>query len=148
MTLRHYWVPTLDAYLKCSFEIPDKVGLLDKTLNTSLMAFFIHKFLSNLSYVRHTRLTFYARRRTILNFSACDFQECVSKVMAVSKKTHLALLPITLAVSSLIRHKVISSWINGRFTGLITSLLNEVFGVFNLRRGDSTWPKPNHDLRQ
>ena len=28
--------------LECSFENTDKVGLLEKTLNTSLMAIFIH----------------------------------------------------------------------------------------------------------
>ena len=36
------------------------------------------------------------------------------------------MLPVLLAVSSLINYNVISSWINGRFTGLITSILKEI----------------------
>ena len=44
-----------------------------------------------------------------------------------------ALLPSLLAVSSLICHKVISSCINGRFTGLITFILNE-FSTFTILR--------------
>ena len=84
MKLRQYWfnvsIPTLEAYLKCSFEIADKAGLLDKTLNTSLMAVLIHKRLWNLTYVRHNRLTVNALRRAISNFSAskCNFHNCVS----------------------------------------------------------------------
>ena len=34
--------------------------------------------------------------------------------------------PVFLAVSSLINYNVISSWINGRFTGLIRSILKEI----------------------
>ena len=41
------------------------------------------------------------------------------------------LLQVRLAVSSLIHHNVISSWINGRFTGLITSI-SEEFSAFSI----------------
>ena len=41
------------------------------------------------------------------------------------RKLIFALLPFPLAVSSLIHHNVISSWIEGIFTGLIASILNE-----------------------
>ena len=74
------------------------------------MAFFIHKRLRNLSYVRHNRLTFYNLRRTTSNFSASNFNDYVSNVMVVRKKTHFC----TVAISSLIHYCVISSWINGR----------------------------------
>ena len=80
---------------KCCFEIADKVGLLDQTLNTRLMAFLIHKRLRNLSYVRHSRLVFYAIRCTISNFSASSFHDCVSKVMVVSKKANFCIVAIT-----------------------------------------------------
>ena len=54
------------------------------------------------------------------------------------RKPMFALLPVLLAVSSLIRYNVISSGIYGRITGLITSILNEYFGVSLLRRDEST----------
>ena len=41
------------------------------------------------------------------------------------RKPIFALLPVLLAVASLIHHDVISFWINGRFTGLMTSILKE-----------------------
>ena len=70
----------------------DKIGLHDKTLNTSLMAFLIDKRLLNMSYLRHHRLTFYVLRRTISHFSASNFHDCVSKVMVVSKKSHFGII--------------------------------------------------------
>ena len=47
------------------------------------------------------------------------------------RKPIFALLPVLLTVASLIHHDVISSWINGRFTGLITSILKE-FSAFSI----------------
>ena len=47
------------------------------------------------------------------------------------RKSIFALLPVLLVISSLIYHNVISSWINGRFTCLITLMLNE-FSAFSI----------------
>ena len=56
-------------------------------------------------------------------------------------KLIFALLLVRLAVSSLNHYNVISSWINGRFTCIITSNLN-VFSAFSiLGEGDYMWPK-------
>ena len=59
-------------------KIANKVGLLDKTLNTSLMAFLIHNFFSILSYIRQNRFTLsvvryqISRRLTFTSFlDAC-----------------------------------------------------------------------------
>ena len=82
------------------------------------MTFFIHKRIGHLSYVLHSRLTFYALGRTISIISASYFQECVSKIMVVGKN-RIFVLPDLLAVSSLIYHNVISPSINGRFTVLL-----------------------------
>ena len=46
-------------------------------------------------------------------------------------KPVFALLPVFLTVSLLNLHNVIFSWINGIFTGLITSILNE-FSAFSI----------------
>ena len=48
------------------------------------------------------------------------------------------MLLVLIAVSSLFHHNVISSWINEKFTGFITSILNEfsafsILGEVNLR---------------
>ena len=47
------------------------------------------------------------------------------------RKPIFTLLSVLLVVSSLINYNVIFSWINGRFTGLITSILNE-FSTFSI----------------
>ena len=99
--------------LTCSFETKsDIVGLLDKTSNTSLIVFLIHKRLRNFSYICHSRLTVlfvvrYQSSRCLINDSY--FHDCVSNVMVVSKKANFALLPVIPVVSSLIHHNVISS---------------------------------------
>ena len=130
----------------CSFEIADKVVLLEKTLNTSLMAFLIHKRLWNFSYVRHNKLTFYDLRRTISNFPASNFNDCVCKVMVVSKRSHFCI-----AACPFCRFIAYSSWrhflLNKRKIYMSYYVDFEwVFGVFHLERDDSTWRKPNHNL--
>ena len=121
-------------------------------MNTSLMAFLIDKRLLNLSCGCHNRLTFYALRRTISNLSVSNFHDCVSRSCLSVRKPNFVLLPVLLAVSSLIHYKFISSWINGRFTGLITSILNE-FSAFSIlgevsrsRTLRCTWCKCNWQL--
>ena len=72
------------GYLKCSFEVADIVAILDKTLNTSLMAVLIRK--------RLQVDVLNALRRTISNFSVFCFHECVSKVMVISKKANVCIV--------------------------------------------------------
>ena len=55
-------------------------------------------------------------------------------------------LPVLLAVASLIHHNVISSWINGRFTGLITSILNKFSAFSILGEVILRDPSQNHDF--
>ena len=72
------------------------------------------------------------------------------------------MLLVQLAVLLLIHHKIITSWINGRFPGLIIQIETSakmytpfligcqfwrLFRRFCLRWSDSSWPKPNHNLR-
>ena len=135
MTIRHYWsnvwFHTLDAYLKMQLWDRGQSWRAWLDLEHKFDGILIHKRLWNLSCVRHNRLTFYALCRTISNVSVPSLHELVFKVMVVTKKAHFALLPVFLAVSSLTHHNVISSWINGRFTCLITSILNE-FSAFSI----------------
>ena len=86
------------------------------------MAFLIHKGLWNLSYARHNSLTLYALRRTKSNFWASNFHDCICKVMVVTKKGHLCIVASPSSHFIAYYHNIISSWINGRLTCLITSI--------------------------
>ena len=51
------------------------------------------------------------------------------------RKPNFAVMPVLLGISSLIHYNVISSWINGRFTGLSAFILKEflTFSVLNVK---------------
>ena len=147
MTLRHclfnVWFPALEVYLKCSFEIADtKLVYLIRPWTQIWWNFDISIFEIWAIYVTTGwRFTLSVVRYQI--FWASYFPDCVFKVIVVDKKARacmcisgwrdecLTILPVLLVVSSLFHHNVISSWINRRFTGLITSIMKE-FSAFSI----------------
>ena len=89
---------------------------------------------------------FYALCRTISNYSASNFHAFVSKVIVISKKSNFCIVAspsccfIAYSTSGhffLNKRKIYRSYyVNFEW----------VVGIFHLRRGDSTRPKPNHNL--
>ena len=132
-TLRHYWFnvwfPTLDAYLNAVLRSQSEtkfVYLIRPWTQVWRQFWFINVFEIWAMYViTGLRFTLSVVQYQIYRWLTLYFHDCVSKAMVVGKKSHFAMLPVILAVSSLIHHDVIFSPINGRFTGLITSILRE-----------------------
>ena len=112
------------------------------------MAFSIHKRLWIFCYVRRNRLTVYASRRTISNFSASNFHDCVFKVMVVSRKAHFCVVAspaCRFIADSSQRHFLLNK---RKIYRTYYADFEWVFDVFHHKRVDSTWPKPNYDIGQ
>ena len=135
MMLRYYWFnvwfPTLDAYFKMQFWDRSMLFYLIRPLIEVWWHFlFLNVFEIWATYViigwcfTFSVVRYQITRRLIL-------YDCVCKVMVVSKKTNFFALLQLLVVSSLFHQNVISSWIDGRFTGLTTSILCE-FSAFSI----------------
>ena len=149
-TLRHYWFnvwfPTFDAYLKTQFWNRGISWFTWQYTEFKFDGFLSHNRLCNLCYVRHYSFMFYTVRRTISNFSALYFQECVFQVMVVSKKVRFCSV-----ASHACRFIAYASKRNFLFNKLkiYRSYLGDFeggFDVFHLRWSDSTRSQPNHDL--
>ena len=100
-----------------------------------------------MSYVSHNRLTFYALRRTISNFSY--FPDCVSKVMFVSQISRLCSVVSSACrfVAYTSRHRfLLNTYVKRKIYRSYYPDFEGVFDFFHLRWSESTWPKPNHDL--
>ena len=108
------------------------------------MAVFIYKRPWNLRYVRHNRLTFY--RRTLWNLSTSNIYHCVSKAMVVCKKANFCIVASPschFSAYSSKRHFLLNK---RKIYKSYYVDFQQVFSVFHFRRGESTRPKPNHDL--
>ena len=133
MTLQHYWFNvwfnTLDAYLNMQFWDRGQswFTLLDLEHKFDCIFLFINVFeIWATCVIKSWRFMLSFERYQF--FRRLTFTIVSLRSWSSVRKPIFALLSIFLAIFSLIHHNVISSGINGRFTGLI---LNE-FSAFSI----------------